>query len=322
MRRPPNLVLVLTDDQGYNDLGCYYTPGDPDTAYGAIRTPTLDRLSTEGVRLSSFYVAASVCTPSRAALLTGCYPPRVGFGDKRGLGVLTPRSRIGLARDEATIASMLKAGDYATACIGKWHLGHHAPFHPLAHGFDTFFGIPWSANQRPLRLWRDHSPLRRLDERPVLVDTFTDRAMAFVTDHRDRPFFLYLAYSAPHVPWAVLPDFRGRSERGLYGDVIEMIDAHVGKLVAHLERLGIAENTLLVFTSDNGPAIGKPLGGSAYPFRGGKGTTLEGGFRSPCLWWGPGHLPAGVTRDGIVTALDVLPTMTARAGLVRPDSPI
>jgi len=213
MARPPNLILVLTDDQGYNDVGCYFTPEDPQAAYGAIRTPQLDRLADEGVRLSSFYVAASVCTPSRAGLLTGCYPPRLGFGGTRGIGVLNPRSRAGLSSDEATIASVLKAGDYATACVGKWHLGHHPPFHPLAHGFDTFFGIPWSANQRPLHLFRDHTRLRRLDDEPVLVGTFTDRAIDFVSEQRDRPFFLYVAYSAPHEPWAVLPAYRGRSAR-------------------------------------------------------------------------------------------------------------
>ncbi len=321
-RRPPNLILILTDDQGYNDVGCYFTPGDPKAAYGAIRTPSLDRLGAEGVRLTSFYVAASVCTPSRAALLTGCYPPRVGFGARRGLGVLSPRSRIGLSRDEATIASVLKAADYATACVGKWHLGHHAPFHPLAHGFDTFYGIPWSADQRPLYLFRDHARIRRLDDEPVLVETFTDRAIAFVTEQRHRPFFLYLAYSAPHVPWAVLPAFRGRSGRGRYGDVVEMVDAHVGKLLAHLDRLGMAENTLVVFTTDNGPWLDTPVGGSTFPFRGGKGTSFEGGVRSPCLWRWPDRLPAGTTRDGLVTALDLLPTFARRAGVVLPEAPI
>jgi len=321
--RPPNLVLVLTDDQGYNDVGCYFTPGDPEAAYGAIRTPSLDRLAADGVRLTTFYVAGSVCTTSRAGLLTGCYPPRVGFGDKRGPGVLTPRSRTGLAPDEPTLATVLRAGGYATACVGKWHLGHHVPFHPLNHGFDTFYGIPWSANQRPLFLFRDHARLRRLDDEPVLVDRFTDRAIDFVTEHRHEPFFLYLAYSAPHEPWAVLPQYRGRSVRGRYGDVIEMVDAHVGKLLDHLERLGLVEHTLVVFTSDNGPWLRPgPRGGSAHPLRGGKGTAFEGGFRTPCLWRWPGELPPGAVRDGIVTALDVLPTFARRAGVALPATTI
>ncbi|MEN0067420.1 MAG: sulfatase-like hydrolase/transferase [Myxococcota bacterium] len=321
-RRPPNFILILTDDQGYNDLGCYYTPPNPEAAYGAIRTPALDQLAREGVRLTDFYVGAAVCTPSRAALLTGCYPPRIGFGAKRGVGVLTPRSRTGLSPTEETIARRLKQHDYATACVGKWHLGHHPPFHPLSHGFDTFFGIPWSANQRPLHLFRDHTRLRRLDDEPVLVDVFTRRAMDFVTDHRDQPFFLYLAYSAPHEPWAVLPEYQGRSARGRYGDVIEMVDAHVGKLVDHLDRLGLTEQTLIVFTSDNGPWLEGPAKPSAHPLRGGKATAFEGGFRSPCLWRWPGVLPAKTVRKGLVTALDLLPTFLGQAGVRRPVAPI
>ncbi len=314
-RRPPNLVLILTDDQGYNDLGCYWTPPDPVEAYAPIRTPRLDQMAAEGVRLTSFYVAASVCTPSRAALLTGCYPPRVGFGGKDvGIGVLSPRSVAGLDPDEVTVAEVLKQVGYRTACIGKWHLGHHPPFQPLSHGFDHFFGIPWSANQRPLPLIRDREAIRRLPEKPALVGEFTRAAIEFVKRAGDDPFFLYVAYSAPHEPWAVLPEFRGTSERGLYGDMIESVDHYVGQLLDALAIQGVDDDTLVVFTSDNGPWLEPRYGGSALPFRGGKADVWEGGYRSPCLWRWPGTLPADQVIDEVVTALDVLPTFARLAG--------
>jgi len=319
-RRPPNLVLVLTDDQGYNDLGCYFTA--PDSTYAAIRTPRLDQMAREGVRLSTFYVAASVCTPSRAALLTGCYPPRVGFGHKEhGLGVLHPRSVGGLANRETTLAELLKQAGYATACIGKWHLGHHPPFRPTSQGFDDFFGIPWSNNQQPLPLIHNERTLRMLPDEPILVGQFAQSAINWMSRHRQQPFFLYLAFSAPHEPWAVAKRFQGRSERGLYGDVIESVDYHVGALLDALEAQGIADDTLVVFTSDNGPWL-HPLGGSAYPFRGGKAESWEGGVRSPCLWRWPGVLPAGTTNDELVTALDILPTFCGLAGAPLPQAPI
>ncbi|MBX2796838.1 MAG: sulfatase-like hydrolase/transferase [Myxococcales bacterium] len=318
--RPPNVIVILTDDQGYNDLGCYYTPPKAARAYGAIRTPRLDRMADEGLRLTNFYVAASVCTPSRAALMTGCYPPRVGFGAKDlGLGVLTPASKAGLNPSETTLAEMFREAGYTTGCVGKWHLGHHEPFQPLSQGFDTFFGIPWSANQKPLPLVLDRETLRRLPGRPVLVRQFTEAAINFVRQNQRDPFFLYLAYSAPHEPWAVLPSFRGRSERGLYGDVIEMVDHFVGELLDALDHLGLSEDTLVVFTSDNGPWLEPPRGGSAHPLRGGKATVWEGGFRSPCLWRWPGVLPEGQVVDEVVTALDLLPTFAGLAGVPDPE---
>ncbi len=317
--RPPNIVLILTDDQGYNDLGCYYTPPDKQAAYGPIRTPRLDRLAAEGVRLTQFYVAASVCTTSRAAILTGCYPPRVGFGAKEhGIGVLSPRSKVGLNPAETTVAEVLRSAGYATGCFGKWHLGHEEPFQPLDHGFDTFFGIPWSANQQPLPLVHDREVVRALPSRPVLVRQLTESAIHFVQEHRHDPFFLYLAYSAPHEPWAVLPDFRRRSGRGLYADVIEMVDHYVGTLVDAIDDAGLTRDTLIVFTSDNGPWLEPRRGGSAFPLRGGKATLWEGGFRSPCLWRWPGALPAGEVQHEVITALDLLPTFAGIAGAPVP----
>ncbi len=317
-RRPPNIVLILTDDQGYNDLGCTWRPpvGGPAEA---IRTPRLDRMAAEGARLSTFYVAASICTPSRAALLTGCYPPRVGYGHKEaGLGVHSPKSVGGLHPDEVTIAEALRSVGYATACIGKWHLGHHPPFRPTNQGFDDFFGILWSNNQQPLPLVHNDTVLRRLPERPALDGQLTRSAIEWASRHRDQPYFLYLAFSAPHEPWAVLPEFRGKSPRGLYGDMIESIDHHVGMLLDALEQQGVAEDTLVVFTSDNGPWL-HPEGGSAFPFRGGKSDSWEGGVRSPCLWRWPGVLPEGVVIDELVSALDLLPTFAGLAGATLSD---
>lgn len=322
--RPPNIVLVLTDDQGLNDLGCTYTPAPELDAYARIDTPRLDRMAAEGLRLSTFYVAASLCTPSRAALLTGGYPPRVGFGAKdRGVGVLTPESRGGLAPEEVTIAELLRDAGYRTACIGKWHLGHQPPFRPTNQGFDEFFGIPWSNNQAPLVLVRGDEVLRKVDDRTPLVAPFTREAISFVERSSGAPFFLYLAYSAPHEPWAVLPQFQGSSARGRYGDEIVEVDHHVGLLLDALAAQGLEQDTLVVFTSDNGPWLDSPVpGGSAYPLRGGKSDVWEGGFRSPCLLRWPGVLPAGAVVDELVTALDLLPTFAGLAGAALPAAPI
>ncbi len=320
--RPPNVVLILTDDQGYNDVGCYFNP--PDKApYAAIRTPRLDQMAAEGLKLSTFYVAASVCTPSRAALLTGSYPPRVGFGHKEsGLGVLHPRSVGGLSPDEVTLAEVMKQAGYATACIGKWHLGHHPPFRPTNQGFDDFFGIPWSNNQQPLPLIHNDKVIRQLPDEPILVGQFTKSAINWMARHKEQPFFLYLAYSAPHEPWAVAPSFAGTSDRGLYGDVIESVDHHVGMLLDALKAQGLDDDTLVVFTSDNGPWLTPVGGGSAFPFRGGKADSWEGGVRSPCLWRWPGVIPPGTTNDELVTALDLLPTFARLAGAPLPAAPI
>jgi arylsulfatase A len=321
--RPPNLVLVLTDDQGLNDLGCYWTP--PPGATARLDTPRLDQMAREGLKLTGFSVAASVCTPSRAALLTGSYPPRVGFGAKEsGSGVLSPDSREGLPPEAVTLAEVLQGAGYRTACIGKWHLGHHPPFRPTRQGFDEFYGIPWSNNQTPLVLVRGEERERAIEPRTPLVAPFTREALSFLARHKDQPFFLYLAYSAPHEPLAVLPSFEGSSGRGRYGDVIAEIDHHVGLLLDGLAEQGLERDTLVIFTSDHGPNL-KDTGegtGSAWPLRGGKGEVWEGGFRSPCLWRWLGVLPAGREIPGLLTALDLLPTLAGLAGAALPRSPL
>jgi arylsulfatase A-like enzyme len=323
-RRPPNLVLVLTDDQGLNDLGCYWTP-PPGLATARIDTPRLDQMASEGLRLTGFSVAASLCTPSRAALLTGSYPPRVGFGAKeQGSGVLSPDSREGLPAEAVTLAEVLKGAGYRTACIGKWHLGHHPPFRPTRQGFDEFYGIPWSNNQTPLVLIRGEERVRPLDPRTPLVAPFTREALSFVARHQDQPFFLYLAYSAPHEPLAVMPSFEGSSPRGRYGDAVAEIDHHIGLLLDGLAEQGLERDTLVIFTSDHGPNLkeSEEGTGSAWPLRGGKGEVWEGGFRSPCLWRWPGVLPEGQQVPGLITALDLLPTLAGLAGAALPSAPI
>lgn len=322
-RRGPDVVVMLTDDQGLNDLGCYFTPPD-DGSTKAIETPNLDRMAAEGLRHTRFYVGASVCTPSRAALLTGCYPPRVGFGAAAtgDLGVLSPSSTTGLSPDETTLAELFRAAGYRTACVGKWHLGHHPPFRPTNQGFDEFFGIPWSNDQAPLALFRGDRRLRPLAADEPLVEPFLREALEFVARCGDDPYFLYLAWSAPHEPWAVGPAFAGRSARGRYGDAVTEIDHHVGALLHHLRATGRAERTLVLFTSDNGPWLDGPPGPSAFPLRGGKAQSFEGGFRSPLLAWWPGTLRAGGAVDGLTAAMDLLPTLSALCGLPSPALPL
>jgi len=310
---PPNIVLVLTDDQGYNDLGCYAS-GEPEES--RIRTPRLDALAAEGVRFTDFYVAAPTCSPSRAALLTGRYPPRCGFVEDTNLG---PGDLHGLPPSELTIAEVLRDAGYATGCIGKWHLGTADGMMPRAQGFDTFYGIPWSANQKPLPLLRDDAVVRRLGDHPILVEEFTREAIAFVTAHREQRFFLYLAHSAPHVPLSIEPEYRGRSARGLYGDVVMRIDDCVGALLDALDAQGLRDDTLVLFTADNGPWLQRGVrAGDPTPFRGGKGSTLEGGVREPLIARWPGVIPAGSVASALCSALDFFPTFTALAGATLP----
>ena len=313
--RPPNFVLIFTDDQGYADLGCF----------GAkqIKTPRLDRLAAEGTKFTDFYVAAPVCTPSRAALLTGCYPRRVGLHR----GVLFPGSRSGLHPDEVTIAELLKARGYATCCIGKWHLGCVPPFLPTRHGFDSYFGIPYS-NDMPTQaadgrrgavLLRNEEVFEHPADQASLTERYTREALAFITANRDKPFFLYLPHTMPHVPLFVSERFRGKSAGGLYGDVIECIDWSCGQIVDTLKALGLDRNTIVVFLSDNGPWLSKgPNGGCALPLRAGKGTTYEGGMRVPCVMWAPGRIPAGKTCPELATAMDLYPTFAPLAGALPP----
>ncbi|HEY8503213.1 MAG TPA: sulfatase, partial [Gemmataceae bacterium] len=291
--RPPNFVIVFTDDQGYGDVGCYGGKG--------FETPNLDRMAREGVRFTDFYVAQAVCSASRAALLTGCYPNRIGI-----LGALGPASKHGINDGEMTIAEVLKPRGYATAMFGKWHLGHHPRFLPTRHGFDEYAGLPYSNDMWP------HHPTAKFPELPMLdgetvinhevspadqtqlTTWYTRRAVRFIERHRDEPFFLYVAHSMPHVPLFVSDRFKGKSERGLHGDVMEEIDWSVGEILKALKDNGLDESTLVLFTCDNGPWLSYgEHAGSAGPLREGKGTTFEGGVRVPCIARWPGKIPAG-----------------------------
>jgi arylsulfatase A len=335
---PPNFVILLADDLGYGDLGCYGHP--------TIRTPNLDRLAAEGMRFTDFYSAAEVCTPSRAALLTGRYPVRSGMcGDEPR--VLMNRSKGGLPASEITLAEVLKPRGYTSACIGKWHLGVFSidpAHHPLRHGFDFYLGLPHSNDMDPApgapprataRLDQDpawwNSPLYRneeLIERPAdqtrLTGRYTDEAVRFIRENKARPFFLYVPYSFPHVPLFASGAHRGKSDRGLYGDVVEELDASVGRIAETLRAEGLTGRTLLFFTSDNGPWLIQGLaGGSAGLLREGKGSTYEGGMREPGLAWWPGRIAAGSVCRDIASTMDLFTTCLTLAGATVPsDRPI
>lgn len=331
---PPNIVLIFADDMGYGDAGCY---GAKD-----IATPHLDRLAAEGVKFTRFYVAQPVCSASRASLLTGCYANRVSIH-----GALGPRSNVGLHPEETTLAEVLKSRGYATAIVGKWHLGDRPEFLPTRQGFDSYFGLPYSNDMWPLHpeylnLPPDAAkrkqnypdlPLyenERIRLTPVtaehqtqLTTWYTERAVQFIEQNRRRPFFLYLAHSMPHVPLFVSDQFKGRSGRGLYGDVIMEIDWSVGQVLAALRRHGLEERTLVIFTSDNGPWLSYGNhGGSAGPLREGKGTVWEGGVREPCLMRWPGKIPAGSVCTEPAMTIDLLPTLARLAGAALPARPI
>jgi arylsulfatase A len=318
--RRPNIVLILADDLGYGDLG----------VYGAttIRTPNLDRMAAEGVRFTHYYAPASVCTPTRAALMTGCYPMRVGLGYR----VLFPYSTTGLHPDEITVAEVLKDAGYATACVGKWHLGWQPKFLPTRQGFDSYYGIPYSNDMGnvkynliqyvspPLPLMRDEKIVESGPEQRYLTKKLTEEAVRFIEAGHSKPFFLYLAHHMPHVPIAASEQFAGRSPHGLYGDVIEELDWSVGEVLAALRRAKVDDNTLVLFTSDNGGIVWEGMGqrgyrsGSNGPLRGAKATTWEGGIRAPLIAWWPGHIPAGRVSHEIATGMDVLPTFAHLGG--------
>ena len=332
----PNIVLIVADDQGYADLGCFGSK--------TIRTPHLDRLAKEGRKFTSFMVASSVCSPSRAALLTGCYPKRVGMQK----GVLFPASTLGLNPAEHTIADHLKQQGYATACFGKWHLGHHPEVLPTANGFDNYFGIPYSNDMNHPNnegkpeggtagmdaLWKDpestftkwKTPLmenEKIVELPVDQRTITrrctDRGVAFIKENQERPFFLYLPYSMPHIPLYVPDDVRDPDPKRAYINTIEHLDTEVGRIFNVLREMKLAENTYVIFTTDNGPWLAfKHHGGSAGPLRDGKMSTFEGGQRVPCIMWAPGRIPAGTVCDALASTIDLLPTIAAITGTTLP----
>jgi arylsulfatase A-like enzyme len=320
----PNFVIVYADDLGYGDLGCFGAVG--------IRTPNLDRMAQEGRRFTSFCVAQGVCSASRTALLTGCYPNRVGI-----LGALGPKSRIGISDHEWTLAQVLKQRGYHTAIFGKWHLGYQRQFLPTHHGFDEYLGLPYSNDMGPrpgqsandpranppLPLIEGDQVIEKNPDISQLTTRYTDRAVKFINAHHSEPFFLYVPHTMPHVPLGVSSKFRGKSERGLYGDVIEEIDWSVGQILQALERHGLNERTLVIFTSDNGPWLSYGNhAGSAGPLREGKGTVWEGGVREPCVMRWTGKIPAGTTCTELAATIDILPTFAALAGAPVPSDRI
>jgi arylsulfatase A-like enzyme len=320
-RPPPNVVLIYADDMGYGDLCCYGARGG--------HTPNLDRMAREGVRFTDFYVAQAVCSASRAALLTGCYPNRVGI-----LGALGPNSKVGLGDRDKTIADVLKTRGYATAIYGKWHLGHQEKFLPTRHGFDHYFGLPYSNDMWPrhpdrkaqypaLPLLEGEKVVETNPDQTRLTTWYTERAVAFIEKNRDRPFFLYLPHSMPHVPLHVSDRHRGKSKLGLYGDVIMEVDWSVGQVLAALKRHGLDGNTLVMFASDNGPWLSYgEHAGKAGLLREGKGTSWEGGVRVPFIVRWPGHIPAGLVQRAPAMTIDVLPTLAGLAGANLPDQKI
>ncbi len=328
---PANVVILFADDLGYGDLGCYGSP--------VIRTPNLDRMAAEGLRFTDFYSASEVCTPSRAALLTGRYPIRSGMCEMPGARrVLFPNSKGGLPPAEITLAEALKEKGYATAHIGKWHLGIHEGSRPLDQGFDSSFGLPYSndmdgraglprgssGSPNPpedgwnVPLLRDGQVIEQPADQTTLTKRYTEEAVRFITRHKDGPFFLYLAHTFPHVPMFASPDFKGRSRAGIYGDAVEEIDWSAGRILDTLREHGLAENTLVFFSSDNGPwLIMGNQGGSAGLLKDGKGSTWEGGMRVPGLAWMPGRIQPGVTH-AFACMLDLFPTALALAGAEPP----
>jgi len=346
----PNFIIIFIDDQGYQDLGCFGSPN--------IKTPNIDQMAKDGMRFTDFYSAASVCTPSRAALMTGCYPERVG-----NLGVLFPRNNTGLNPEETTIAKMLKASGYATACVGKWHLGHLKEFLPTSHGFDSYYGIPYSNDmtiaqnmklakdivlrekqtletlKKPKKnfvpLMRDEEVIEYPANQNTLTKRYTQEAVSFIKKNKSGNFFLYMPHTMPHIPLYVSPEFEGKSDAGLYGDCIEEIDWSVGQIVKTLKAEGIDKNTFIVYTSDNGPwnlrgnntdkvkgNMNRRIGGSALPLRGYKFQKWEGGMREPTVMCWPGRIPAGKVCGELAGTIDILPTIAALSGAKLPEKKI
>ena len=328
--RPPNVVVIFIDDMGYADINPF-----GDTKYP---TPNLDRMANEGRRFTDFVVSSAVCSASRSALLTGCYHRRIGFA-----GALGPKANTGINPDEITLAEVCKSKGYATAAFGKWHLGHHPKFLPTNHGFDHYYGIPYSNDMWPLHpnsiKARKKDPKAKIPwaELPMIEGTkivnpsvqpehqkqmtkqFTQRGVQFIKDNADKPFFLYLPHPMVHVPLYASEDFEGKSGAGIFGDVVMEIDWSVGEILKAIKEIGQDENTLVVFTSDNGPWLSYGThSGKATPLREGKGTMFEGGYREPTIMWFKGRIPAGTTCDTLCSTIDILPTV---AGMIDADLP-
>ncbi|WP_194975363.1 sulfatase family protein [Aquiflexum lacus] len=322
VEKKPNIIVIFTDDQGYNDLGVF---GSPD-----ILTPNLDQMAAEGMKFTNFYVAQAVCSASRAALLTGTYSNRLGIH-----GALDHSSNHGLNPNETTIAEMLKPLGYQTAIFGKWHLGHHPEFLPTNQGFDEYFGIPYSNDMWPNHPeTKNYYPPLPLYQNDNVVDTvwtdqsmftiwFTEKSVDFINRNKENPFFLYLAHPMPHVPLFVSEKFKGKSERGLYGDVIMEIDWSVGEVLKALKENGLEENTLVIFLSDNGPWLSySGHSGLAYPLKEGKGTSWDGGVKVPTIMKWKGKIPEGKVQKNPAMSIDILPTIAALTGAQLPALPI
>lgn len=320
----PNIIVILADDLGYGDIGSFG---------GDIPTPNLDRVAREGLKLTHFY-AQPLCSPSRAALLTGCYPQRVGFPHvvgPKGPAWTADKHNVGLNSAEQTLPELLKTNGYTTACVGKWHLGHLPEHLPTRHGFDAYFGLPYS-NDMVKSHWSEWGDLPLIDgetaieqnpDQAQLTQRYTDRAVAFIQQNRQRPFFLYLAHSMPHVPIFASKKFKGKSGKGLYGDVVQELDWSVGEVLKALRANQLDKNTLVIFTSDNGPWLRQGNhAGSAGGLREGKTTTFEGGTRVPTLVWWPGHVPANTTNAQPAHLIDLLPTITQLTGTTNPTATI
>ena len=332
----PNIVIIFIDDEGYGDVGCFGATG--------YETPNLDRMASEGMMFTNYYSGSAVCTPSRAALLTGCYPPRIGM-----TGVLFPYHNSGLNQEETTIAELLKQKDYATAAVGKWHLGCQEEFLPLQHGFDEYFGLPYSNDMWPvhynglpvteenhMKRWKLECPplpliegnekieeISTLGDMDMLTTRYTERAVDFIKRNQDNQFFLYVPHTMAHVPLGVSDKFRGKSKQGFYGDVMMEIDWSVSEILGTLSECGIEDNTLVIFTSDNGPWLNYGNhGGSAGGLREGKATPFEGGFRVPCIMRWPEVIPAGTVCSQISSSIDILPTIAEIAATGLPERKI
>jgi arylsulfatase len=318
-QRLPNIIIVFTDDQGYGDIGCYGATG--------YQTPHLDKMASQGMKFTNFYSAQPVCSASRAGLLTGCYPNRIGIS-----GALFPFHEVGIDDNELTIAEMLKERGYSTAIFGKWHLGHHEQFLPLQHGFDEYLGVPYSNDMWPIKVdgtrakpgeGRGDYPdlpllegneikefITTLEGQDKLTTLYTDRAVDFINRNKNNPFFLYVPHSMPHVPLGVSNKFRGRSDQGFYGDVIMEIDWSVGQIQRAVEENGLEDNTIFIFTTDNGPWLNYGNhAGSSGGMREGKTTSWEGGQRVPCIIKWPGNVPAGAVCSKLASSIDLLPTL-------------
>lgn len=330
----PNIILIFCDDLGYGDLSCY--------GASQYKTPNLDQMASQGIRFTSFLSAQAVCSASRAGILTGCYPNRVGIS-----GALFPDSKIGLNPSEETIAEVLKKRNYKTAAVGKWHLGHLREFLPLQQGFDEYLGIPYSNDMWPVffdgsrNISKEYArklnypelplisnndkirELKTLDDQSELTALYTETAVDFINRNKKNPFFLYMAHSMPHVPLAVSGKFKGKSEQGMYGDVIMEIDWSLGEIMKALEKNGLDKNTLVIFTSDNGPWLNfGNHGGSSGGLREGKGASFEGGQRVPCLMYWPGNIQEGTICNKLASTIDLLPTFAALAGAPLPEKKI